>query len=97
MIKRSKHFSVDDLSIDLENIVFAMKHNASKTFALAAQKQMVKKITPDMSDDDYKAVEDELEKETPKMLERFHVQADKALNKSRPAEGKSGEFQMNNR
>jgi hypothetical protein len=64
-IKRSKNFSLDDLSVDLRNQVAAMKNVASKTFAVAVQKQLSRKITPDLADEEFTKIDAELEQNTP--------------------------------
>lgn len=60
-ITRSLHFSIDDLSINLENIISTMNTVQSDTFARRAQKQLAKIALPDLSDTDTKLIEKEIE------------------------------------
>jgi len=59
-ITRSSHFSIDDLSINLENIVQTMANVESETFKKHAQKQLAKVALPDLSDSDFKQIEVEI-------------------------------------
>ena len=59
-IIRSAHFSIDDLSINLENIIKTMASVQSKTFKIKAQKQLSKVALPDLTDSDFKEIEKEI-------------------------------------
>ena len=59
-ITRADHFSIDDLSINLENIVSTMKSVQSETFKARAQKQLAKVALPDLTDSDFKIIEKEI-------------------------------------
>ena len=59
-IKRSKNFSIDDLQIDLNNSLTAMRNVASKTFRIKVQQKMAKKELPDITDNIRKIIDDEI-------------------------------------
>jgi len=59
-ITRSPHFSIDDLSLSLDNIIKAMSEVTSKTFKEKAQKHMTKMVLPDLTDTDYEVIEGEI-------------------------------------
>lgn len=60
-IDRNKNFSVDDLSVNLENIYRSISEIPSKTFAMLSRKKIIKLVLPDIADMDYKKITTELE------------------------------------
>lgn len=61
-VERSKAFSVDDLSASLDNLTKAMEQVHSATFNAAAQRYLVRRVLPDMSEKEFAVVQDEIEK-----------------------------------
>jgi len=59
-ITRAAHFSIDDLSINLENVINTMASVQSNTFKAKAQKQLAKIALPDLSDSDFEQIEKEI-------------------------------------
>ena len=64
---RSKQFSVEDLSISLDNCEKAMKTVLSNHFKKLVQKSMVKQVLPDMSEKDVALIHQEIETGVDKM------------------------------
>lgn len=60
-ITRPKEFSIDDLSISLDNIFKSMKMIFSEKFVRLAMKHAVKKAMPDMLDHDRTEVDNEID------------------------------------
>ena len=60
-ITRSPHFSIDDLSLSLDNIIKTISEVASRTFKEKAQKRMTKMVLPDLTDTDYEEIETEIQ------------------------------------
>jgi hypothetical protein len=61
-IKRTKEFSIDDLSQNLENILESMKAVVSEHYYKLSQKEIAKRTLPDISDSDRKVIMDEIDK-----------------------------------
>jgi len=59
-ITRSPHFSIDDLSLSLDNIIKSISEVSSTTFKQKAQKHMTKMVLPDLTDEDYEIIEEEI-------------------------------------
>lgn len=60
-IKRSKNFSVDDLSIQLDNLIKSMEQVISSTFKKRIQQAIAKQALPDIPEADKKLIHDEIE------------------------------------
>jgi len=60
-IKRAKEFSIDDLSINLENTITAMKNVVSEKFRILAQQEMAKRTLPDVSEKNKTIIDQEIE------------------------------------
>lgn len=60
-IKRTKDFSIDDLSISLKNLRDGMKTVVSAKFRIAAQKATARKVMPDISQADQSEIDDEID------------------------------------
>lgn len=60
-ITRSKSFSVDDLSISLDNLIKSMKEVISKTFRQEAQIAMTRMTLPDLKDSIRVQIESEIQ------------------------------------
>jgi hypothetical protein len=60
-VTRTKHFSVDDLAIEIDNIVQAIKAIASETFGKAGKKIIAKHALPDMTDKEVELVNAEID------------------------------------
>lgn len=78
-ITRPKEFSIDDLSISLENTFKAMKIVLSDKFARLGMKNVVKKSMPDMLDGDRNLVNKEIDDATIDMNELRGVKLDKEI------------------
>ena len=63
LISRSKEFSIDDLSQELENITLSMKKVLSKKFMRLAMKHMVKKSKVDITDQEKEEIFVEVDNE----------------------------------
>lgn len=59
-IKHSKSFSVDDLSVDLDNCFLTIEKVASKTFQVEMQLKVAKNMLPDLPDDTVNLIQQEL-------------------------------------
>jgi len=59
-IRRSKEFSIDDLSIALENMITSMKAVVSKKYRILIQQNIAKRTLPDMSEKDKAEVDKEI-------------------------------------
>jgi len=68
-IKRSKDFSIDDLSIELENALMSINRVMSKTYRIKMQEKITKFMLPDLSADDIKTVKAEIKAGTPDKVE----------------------------
>ena len=68
-IKRTKNFSIDDLSVNLENLFKAMRATVSNVFKAEAQKHIVRLSLPDLADDLRKKVDAEIDANTGKEIE----------------------------
>jgi len=68
-IKRKKEFSIDELSIALDNAVVAIKTVASKTFRIRTQQKVANATLPDLTQADKEAIEAEIEANTPDKIE----------------------------
>jgi hypothetical protein len=68
-IKRKKEFSIDDLSIALDNAVVSMKTVASKTFRVRTQQKVANATLPDLTEKDRLAIENEIQANTPDKIE----------------------------
>ncbi|MBW1700211.1 MAG: hypothetical protein JRH18_23780 [Deltaproteobacteria bacterium] len=66
-VTRSKNFSIDDLSVDLENTLKAMRNVVSKTFREKAQAKIVKATLPDISDKDNEIIVKEIKENEPEV------------------------------
>ena len=64
-IKRSSEFSIDEMSVELDNAITAMTRVMSKTFRNRVQEKIVKHTLPDISQADKETIESEIEKNTP--------------------------------
>ncbi len=64
-IKRSQEFSIDEMSVALDNAITAMNRVMSKTFRIRVQEKIVKHTLPDLSQEDQQTVKKELESKTP--------------------------------
>jgi hypothetical protein len=68
-IKRSKDFSIDDLSIELENALMSINRVMSKTYRIKMQQKITKFMLPDLNEDDMKKVKAEIDAGTPNEVE----------------------------
>lgn len=66
-VRRSKEFSLDDLSQSLDNLRKASKEVYSKHFKKLAQQKMVQDALPDIGDDDFEKVIQEIDTEVNRM------------------------------
>lgn len=64
-IKRSSEFSIDEMSVALDNAITAMNRVMSKTFRDRVQSKIVKHTLPDLSQEDKEKIEGEIENTTP--------------------------------
>lgn len=70
-VRREKSFSVDDLTISLDNIFKTMDKTVSDTFYKKAQEEAAKITLPDLSDEDHEIIKKEIEvAEVPDLDER---------------------------
>jgi hypothetical protein len=60
-IVRSTEYSIDDLSIELENMILSMKNVASDHFRVRTQQRIASKNLPEMTDDDRMTINEEIE------------------------------------
>ncbi len=63
-IRRSKDFSVDDLAQNIENSLKAMTAVVSETFKKETQKQIVRQILIEVSDEERRIINDEIDSHT---------------------------------
>lgn len=68
-IKRSQEFSIDDLSIALDNAITGMSNVVSKTFRVLVQEKITEHVLPDIGQKDKKKISDEIEANTPDKIE----------------------------
>jgi hypothetical protein len=68
-IKRSTEFSIDELSIALENAITAYKNVVSRTFRKRVMQKITEHVLPDMTQDDKETIETEIEKDLPATTE----------------------------
>jgi hypothetical protein len=64
-IRRSSEFSIDEMSVALDNAITAMNRVMSKTFRDRVQEKIVKHTLPDLSQSDQEKIQSEIEKITP--------------------------------
>ena len=64
-IKRSSEFSIDEMSVELDNAITAMTRVMSKTFRDRVQEKIVKHTLPDLSQQDNEEIQKEIEANTP--------------------------------
>jgi len=64
-IKRSSEFSIDELSVALDNAIVGYKNVVSKTFRVLTQQKIAEHVLPDMSQEDKTKIKTEIEKNTP--------------------------------
>jgi hypothetical protein len=64
-IKRSSEFSIDEMSVELDNAITAMTRVMSKTFRDRVQEKIVKHTLPDLSQDDKETIQTEIKTHTP--------------------------------
>lgn len=64
-IKRSSQFSIDEMSVELDNAITAMTRVMSKTFRDRVQEKIVKHTLPDISQQDKETIQREIEANTP--------------------------------
>jgi len=69
IIKRSTEFSIDDLSIALDNAITGMTSVLSKTFRMRVQEKIVDHVLPDLNPKDQKSIFNEIKTNTPEKLE----------------------------
>jgi hypothetical protein len=63
-IERSKAFSVDDLSVSIDNLIKTMDQVPSKTYTYAARRYMVRRTLPDLAEKMFLEIESELKTAT---------------------------------
>ena len=59
-IEAAKSFTMDDLSVSIDNFTKAMETIPSETFIVSAMKVMVKQLLPDITDENLKTIETEI-------------------------------------
>jgi hypothetical protein len=64
-VKRSSEFSIDEMSVALDNAITAMNRVMSKTFRNRVQEKIVKHTLPDLSQMDKELIQKEIEANTP--------------------------------
>jgi hypothetical protein len=64
-VKRSSEFSIDEMSVALDNAITAMNRVMSKTFRDRVQQKIVKHTLPDLSQADKDDIQKEIEATTP--------------------------------
>jgi hypothetical protein len=64
-VKRSQEFSIDEMSVALDNAITAMNRVMSKTFRERVQTKIVKHTLPDLSQADKETIEKEIKTKTP--------------------------------
>jgi hypothetical protein len=64
-VKRSQEFSIDEMSVALDNAITAMNRVMSKTFRERVQAKIVKHTLPDLSQTDKEIIEGEITAKTP--------------------------------
>lgn len=64
-IKRSQAFSIDEMSVELDNAITSMNRVMSKTFRERVQEKIVKHTLPDISQNDIETINKEIQKNTP--------------------------------
>jgi hypothetical protein len=62
---RSREFSIDELSVMLDNIITTMKNVLSKTYRQRIQEKMVRSTLPELDANDLKQIRIEIESNTP--------------------------------
>jgi hypothetical protein len=68
-IRRSSDFSIDEMSVALDNAITAMNRVMSKTFRVRVQEKIVKHTLPDLNQGDKEEIKKELETRTPEPTE----------------------------
>lgn len=66
---RNQEFSIDELSVVLDNSITMMKNVLSKTFRQRMQEKMVKASLPTITQEEFKKIMDEIDKNTPEKAE----------------------------
>lgn len=59
-VERSKAFSVDDLSVSIDNLIKTMGQVPSETYSFAARRYMVRRTLPDLPEKTFLQIEEEL-------------------------------------
>jgi len=68
-IKRSTEFSIDDLSIALENAITGFKNVVSKTFRIRVMEKIVEHVLPDVTQEDKEIISVEIESNIDEKIE----------------------------
>lgn len=68
-VKRSTEFSIDDLSIALENAITGFKNVVSKTFRVRVMEKIVEHVLPDISPSDKAVISTEILENLPDKIE----------------------------
>jgi len=68
-IFRKQEFSIDELSVALDNAIRAHNNVLSQTFRKRVQEKVVKHILPDLSQDDQDTIKTEIDTNTPEKVE----------------------------
>ena len=76
-IRERKNISVDDLSVDLENLRLSMKSVMSEMFRVRVQQTIVRQALPDLSDKDRKEIDKQIEDAHGKIPEDVLKSSDK--------------------
>lgn len=81
-VERPKEFSLDDLSVALNNIFTSARNVISKTFRVKAMNKAAYITLPDLDDESKKKIEAENEENTPDLPPLFDSKKDDARNQS---------------
>jgi hypothetical protein len=68
-ISRSNEFSIDELSIAIDNILRAFRNVLSRTFRIRVQQKIAKEALPDLPEEDKETINNEIEENTPEKVE----------------------------
>ena len=68
-IYRTQEFSIDELSIAIDNTLRAFRNVLSRTFRIRVQQKIAKETLPDLPEEDRKTINDEIEENTPEKVE----------------------------
>ena len=68
-IRRSTEFSIDDLSVALENAITSFRNVVSKTFRVRVMEKIVEHVLPDVSQADKEKISKEIEDNVPDKIE----------------------------